>query len=125
MLHPTTFSAEKQTNVAKPNPNVATDILSVELPTATADETSAATDYEIMRHPVTVGRNVRRPEDITVRDISYIMDAIQTGFYEGYNLKWTVEALRRMTEKNLSVMSKALCPGFAVRCVKVSAPMPL
>jgi len=112
MLHPTTFSAEKQTNVAKPNPNVATDILSVELPTATADETSAATDYEIMRHPVTVGRNVRRPEDITVRDISYIMDAIQTGFYEGYNLKGAVEALRNMTDKNAQRNAKSTLPWF-------------
>ncbi len=68
---------------------------------------------EIMRYPITVGKNVRQPENITIRDISYVIAAIRQGFYEGYNLKKAVSVIRGMTDKDAQRNAKSTLPWFS------------
>ncbi len=67
---------------------------------------------DIIRHPITVGRSVKFPENITIRDIAYVMDGIQQGDYEGYNLKGAITNLRKMTDKDAQRNAKATLPWF-------------
>jgi len=68
---------------------------------------------EIISHPVSVGRNVRRPADIQIRDIAYVMQAIKQGFYEGYHLKKAIETIRNMSDKEAARNAKSTLPWFS------------
>jgi len=78
----------------------------------TAAIESCATNYTIIQHPVTVGRNVRFPAEIAIRDIAYVMDAIRTGSFEGYNLQRAITVLRAMTDKEAQKTAKQTLPWF-------------
>ncbi|PKN73504.1 MAG: hypothetical protein CVU50_01965 [Candidatus Cloacimonetes bacterium HGW-Cloacimonetes-3] len=69
--------------------------------------------YDIMRYPVTVGRSVRHPESITVRDIGYVADCMRKGDYEGYDLKRAITNLRKMTDKDAQRNAKTSLPWFS------------
>ncbi len=67
----------------------------------------------IFRHPITVGRNIRRPDELEVRDIAYVMEAIKTGYYEGYNLKKAIETIRKTSNKEAARNAKSKLPWFS------------
>lgn len=69
--------------------------------------------YDIMRYPVTVGRSVRNPENLTVRDLGYVMDCIRHGDYEGYNLMRAIPNLRKMPDKEAQKTAKLSLPWFS------------
>jgi hypothetical protein len=69
--------------------------------------------YEIMRYPVTVGRSVRHPESIAIRDIGYVMDCMQKGFYEGFNLQRAIQTLRGMADREAQKTAKLALPWFS------------
>lgn len=68
--------------------------------------------YDIIRHPITVGRSVKHPEHLTIRDIAYVMDGIKNGNYEGYNLKQAITHLRQMTDRDAQRCAKTSLPWF-------------
>jgi len=76
--------------------------------------------YDIMRYPVTVGRSVRHPESITVRDIGYVMDCMRKGDFEGYDLKRAIHNLRQMKDKQAQKNAKLTLPWFSGSLIRKS-----
>lgn len=67
---------------------------------------------EAMRCPVTVGTNVRRPDHIEHRDISYVMTAIKEGRYESIDLKTRINNIRTAVTEEGARYAKSQLPWF-------------
>ncbi len=72
-----------------------------------------------VKFPVTVGTDVRYPAVIAMRDISYVIDCIRQGRFEGEDLRALFVTLRGLPNSAQANAMKRALPWFcASRCVR-------
>lgn len=65
-----------------------------------------------LRYLVTVGTRVSAPSLIALRDISYVMECVRTGFVERTDLRALIHTIRGLPDPNLARQMKASLPYF-------------
>jgi hypothetical protein len=80
-------------------------------PNNTFADSGEATNSAI-RYAVTVGHRVSAPAIIALRDISYVMDCVKTGFVEGTDIRALIHTIRHLPNEQLARAMKAGLPWF-------------
>lgn len=72
--------------------------------------------------PVTIGANVKKPAAIALRDISYVIESIRKGVFEGQDLRPLIMLIRQAIDSQLKRNLKSQLPYFMGSvCAKIRA----
>ena len=79
---------------------------------ASADGNGEGPVNSAILRPVTIGANVKKPELLAVRDMSYVMDCVRRGMPEGKDLRAQFALIRAALDPNFKKGLKSQLPYF-------------